>query len=275
MDELERPGLLAVAVWFGPVRLIDNVVLRPLPRRLCLWLARLGFRSAALRRCASSAHGPRLLSGWLGRHDGHEVEAGVTDDARSEPADAARRRSRRPRPTVARARINVTFASPSPIWRWIDPKIRACVATASGASRRERSDRSRRPRKKSSSTIGASTTATRATARNSVTWFGAVLDGVGVRAERQPDGLEQDRHDHFGEGRREPRAEPESEVDPAHAQAEVRPRADRCRACGSRASTTRRGRRTAASPRRGTRSRRAGAARRAPPTPRGWRRTPR
>jgi len=32
MDELARPGLLAVAVWFGPVRLIDNVVLRPLPR---------------------------------------------------------------------------------------------------------------------------------------------------------------------------------------------------------------------------------------------------
>jgi pantoate--beta-alanine ligase len=32
LDELERPGLLAVAVWFGPVRLIDNVVLRPLPR---------------------------------------------------------------------------------------------------------------------------------------------------------------------------------------------------------------------------------------------------
>jgi pantoate--beta-alanine ligase len=32
MDELDRPGLLAVAVWFGPVRLIDNVVLHPLPR---------------------------------------------------------------------------------------------------------------------------------------------------------------------------------------------------------------------------------------------------
>jgi len=32
MDELDGPGLLAVAVWFGPVRLIDNVVLRPLPR---------------------------------------------------------------------------------------------------------------------------------------------------------------------------------------------------------------------------------------------------
>jgi pantoate--beta-alanine ligase len=32
LDELDRPGLLAVAVWFGPVRLIDNVVLSPLPR---------------------------------------------------------------------------------------------------------------------------------------------------------------------------------------------------------------------------------------------------
>lgn len=32
MDDLDRPGLLAVAVWFGPVRLIDNVVLQPLPR---------------------------------------------------------------------------------------------------------------------------------------------------------------------------------------------------------------------------------------------------
>ena len=32
MDELDRPGLLATAIWFGPVRLIDNVVLRPLPR---------------------------------------------------------------------------------------------------------------------------------------------------------------------------------------------------------------------------------------------------
>jgi pantoate--beta-alanine ligase len=32
MDDLDRPGLLAVAVWFGPVRLIDNIVLRPLPR---------------------------------------------------------------------------------------------------------------------------------------------------------------------------------------------------------------------------------------------------
>ncbi len=32
LDELRRPGLLAVAVWFGPVRLIDNVVLQPLPR---------------------------------------------------------------------------------------------------------------------------------------------------------------------------------------------------------------------------------------------------
>jgi pantoate--beta-alanine ligase len=32
VDELDRPGLLAVAVWFGPVRLIDNVVLTPLPR---------------------------------------------------------------------------------------------------------------------------------------------------------------------------------------------------------------------------------------------------
>jgi pantoate--beta-alanine ligase len=32
IDDLVRPGLLAVAVWFGPVRLIDNVVLEPLPR---------------------------------------------------------------------------------------------------------------------------------------------------------------------------------------------------------------------------------------------------
>ncbi len=32
IDELDRPGLLAVAVWMGPVRLIDNVVLQPLPR---------------------------------------------------------------------------------------------------------------------------------------------------------------------------------------------------------------------------------------------------
>jgi pantoate--beta-alanine ligase len=32
LDDLDRPGLLAVAVWFGPVRLIDNVVLEPLPR---------------------------------------------------------------------------------------------------------------------------------------------------------------------------------------------------------------------------------------------------